>query len=184
MHVSINARHTIAGLLPGRGVGAEIGVFRGAFSRVLFAQTQPRRLFLVDPWQNSPRPEHARSWYAEGGPNDMARIHADVVRTFSAAPYAGRVEVVRSASATWLAAQPDASLDYVYIDGDHSLEAVRQDIALSVAKVRPGGMIALDDYGLGQWWGDGVVRAVHESLATLPLLIHFCAEGQVALRRL
>lgn len=183
MRVNINARQIIASLLPRQGVGAEIGVFRGAFSRVLFAQADPRRLYLVDPWENSARPEHAKSLYANGGANDMRRIHADIVRTFAAAPYAGRVEVVRSASAAWLAGQPDASLDFVYIDGDHALDAVRQDIALSVAKVRPGGVIALDDYAFGQWWGDGVVRAVHEALATLPLLIHFCADGQVALRR-
>lgn len=183
MQVALNARITLAALLPRGGVGAEIGVFRGAFSRVLFAQARPRRLFLVDPWENSAQPEHAQSWYAEGGANDMGTIHADVVRSFAAEPYAGRVVVVRSRSAAWLGAQPDASLDFVYIDGDHSYDAVRQDIALAVAKVRPGGIIALDDYGLGSWWGDGVVRAVHEALASLPLLIQFCADGQVALRR-
>jgi predicted O-methyltransferase YrrM len=183
MHVALNARHTVAALLPRGGVGAEIGVFRGAFSRVLFAQARPRRLFLVDPWENSARPEHAQSWYAADSANDMAGIHAAVVRSFAAEPYAGRVEVVRSSSAAWLGGQPDASLDFVYIDGDHSYDAVREDIALSVAKVRPGGTIALDDYGSAQWWGDGVVRAVHEALAGLPLVIQFAADGQVALRR-
>ena len=184
MQVSLNARQTIAGLLPKRGIGAEIGVFRGDYSRTLFAQTQPKRLFLVDPWENSPRPEHERSLYASSTGTDMAAVHAEVVRKFSGAPYAGRVEVVRSASVPWLESLADASLDYVYIDGDHTYDAVRQDIALAVAKVRPGGVIALDDYALGQWWGDGVVRAVHEALAAQPLLILFCADAEVALRRL
>lgn len=184
MQVSINARNTIAGLLPKRGVGAEIGVFRGVFSRTLFAAAQPSRLFLVDPWENSAAPAHAKSWYGRGSANDMEAIHADVVKAFSAAPYAGRVEVVRSRSAQWFATVEDQSLDFVYIDGDHSYDAVREDIALAVAKVRPGGVIALDDYSLGQWWGDGVVRAVHEALAREPLLLMFCAEGEVALRRL
>jgi hypothetical protein len=184
MQVSISARATIAGLLPKRGVGAEIGVFRGEFSRMVFAAAQPKRLFLVDPWENSAAPEHGRSWYGEGSPNDMAKIHADVVKTFSAEPYARRVEVVRGRSAPWLAAQADGSLDFVYIDGDHGYDAVHEDITLSVAKVRKGGVIALDDYGLGKWWGDGVVRAVHEALVAQPLILMFYADGQVALRRL
>jgi predicted O-methyltransferase YrrM len=184
MKISLDARATVAGLLPKRGVGAEIGVFRGVFSRTLFAAAQPKRLFLVDPWENSDAPEHARSWYAKEGANDMDKIHAEVVRTFAAEPYTGRVEVVRSRSAAWLSGIADQSLDFVYIDGDHSYAAVRQDIALSVAKVRKGGLIALDDYALGQWWGDGVVRAVHEALVAEPVLLTFAADGQVMLRRL
>lgn len=183
MLMTVNARSTIANLLPKGGVGAEIGVFRGAFSRAIFSAARPRRLFLVDPWRNSAAPEHEKSWYAPGA-NDMDRIHGEVVAAFAGKPYAGRVEVVRSASAPWLAQLPDEALDFTYIDGDHSYDAVRQDIALSVAKVRQGGIIALDDYALGSWWGDGVVRAVHEALAAHPLMIVFCAETQVALRRM
>lgn len=184
MQVSLNARTSVASLMPRRGVGAEIGVFQGAFSRVLFAAAQPKKLFLVDPWENSADPAHAKSWYGKDSPNDMTRIHAEVVKSFSAPAYAGRVEVVRSRSAPWLSAQPDQSLDFVYIDGDHSYDAVREDLTLAVAKVRKGGVIALDDYALGQWWGDGVVRAVHEALVAQPLILMFVAERQVALRRL
>lgn len=39
-----------------------------------------------------------------------------------------------------------ASLDLVYIDGDHSELAVRRDIALWLPKIRPGGVICGDDY--------------------------------------
>jgi hypothetical protein len=184
MQVTLNARATVAGLLPKRGVGAEIGVFRGAFSRTIFAAARPRRLYLVDPWENSAAPEHAQAWYAKEGGDDMQQVHAEVVRTFAAEPYAGRVEVVRSRSAAWLSGLADRSLDFVYIDGDHSYAAVREDIALSVRKVRTGGVIALDDYLLGQWWGDGVVRAVHEALVDEPVMLMFCSDGEVMLRRL
>ncbi|WP_230166456.1 hypothetical protein [Roseomonas sp. CECT 9278] len=43
-------------------------------------------------------------------------------------------------------------------------------------------MIALDTDAPGQWWTTPVARAAHKLLATLSLLIHFCADGQVALR--
>lgn len=184
MQAVLDVRQTLAAMLPKGGIGAEIGVFRGGYSRRIFAEAKPKRLFLVDPWRNSDQPEHARALYAQGGGNEMEEIHAAVTQAFSVRPYVGRVEVVRSMSAPWLASLDDAALDFVYIDGDHTYAAVREDLTLAVAKTRPDGMIGLDDYSLGQWWGDGVVRAVHEALATLPLMIAFAAEGQVALRRL
>ena len=53
------------------------------------------------------------------------------------------------------------SWDFIFIDGDHSYEAVRQDIALWAPRVRPGGMIGGDDYHEKEY--PGVVQAVHEA---------------------
>jgi predicted O-methyltransferase YrrM len=41
----------------------------------------------------------------------------------------------------------DASLDLVFIDADHSQEAVARDLLAWVPKVKPGGVIAGHDYG-------------------------------------
>jgi predicted O-methyltransferase YrrM len=41
----------------------------------------------------------------------------------------------------------DASLDLVFIDADHSEEAVLRDLEAWVPKVKPGGLIAGHDYG-------------------------------------
>lgn len=41
----------------------------------------------------------------------------------------------------------DGSLDYVFIDADHSYEKVSADIDAWRPKVRPGGMLAGHDYG-------------------------------------
>ncbi len=51
----------------------------------------------------------------------------------------------------------------VYIDGDHSYEAVRDDIKAWLPKVRKGGILAGHDYGAG--W-PGVQKAVHEILGS------------------
>jgi len=50
-----------------------------------------------------------------------------------------------------------ASIDFIMIDGDHTYEAVRDDIAAFLPKMKKGGIMAGDDYG----W-PGVQRAVHE----------------------
>jgi predicted O-methyltransferase YrrM len=53
------------------------------------------------------------------------------------------------------------SLDVVFIDLDHSYEAVKEDIQLWVTKVKKGGYIAGDDYH--ENW-KGVIQAVDELL--------------------
>jgi len=57
---------------------------------------------------------------------------------------------------------PDASFDWIYVDGNHLYEYVRADLERYDPKVKPGGLIAGDDYGVRGWWDDGVTRAVDE----------------------
>ncbi len=55
---------------------------------------------------------------------------------------------------------PDKSLDMVFIDADHTYNAVRDDIAAWLPKIRIGGIISGHDFGLRFI---GVVMAVHEA---------------------
>ena len=55
----------------------------------------------------------------------------------------------------------DASLDFVFIDGDHFYEGIRADINAWLPKIKPGGFIGGDDYG-HITGSEGVQRAVHE----------------------
>ena len=55
----------------------------------------------------------------------------------------------------------NASLDFVFIDADHSYEAVKRDIAAWLPKVKSGGVIAGHDYC--HWPGFGVIEAVTEA---------------------
>lgn len=54
----------------------------------------------------------------------------------------------------------DASLDFVFIDADHSYAAVSRDIDAWIPKVKKGGIIAGHDYC--NWPGFGVIQAVTE----------------------
>lgn len=71
----------------------------------------------------------------------------------------------RSSSSDAVIRFPDDHFDWVYIDGNHSYPFVSQDLANFLPKVKPGGIIAGDDYGPGGWWKDGVIRAVDEFIA-------------------
>lgn len=61
------------------------------------------------------------------------------------------------------------TLDFAFIDADHSYEACKEDLELWAPKVRAGGIVAGHDYG-AIW--PGVVEAVHEYVANNGLKLH------------
>ena len=55
---------------------------------------------------------------------------------------------------------PDGSLDFVYIDSNHSYDYVMEDLINWSRKVRKGGIVSGDDYY--NFGGAGVVGAVDD----------------------
>ena len=181
----VAARRAVLKLLPKGGIGAELGVWKGAFSDALLTIAQPRLLHLVDPWQQNMDPAYDDALYGARMDESMDAIHADVCARFARQIADGTVRIHRMTSHAALSAMPADSLDYVYIDGDHSFAAVRSDLDFALDTVRPGGLICLDDYRMDKWWGDGVIRAVNQALGAHPdgLVAVFCANTQFVLRK-
>lgn len=154
-------RRQVLRALPKGGVGAEIGVYKGGMSARLLRRTEPEKLFLIDPWQVNPEVE--RGWWGtEVGQPKLDEIHEGVKRRFAAEIEAGIVEIRRAESAEAGKEFPDAYFDWVYIDGNHTYEYVKADLEIYRKKVKPGGIIAGDDYLKRGWWEYGVKRAVDE----------------------
>lgn len=169
---AVRGRRWLLELLPADSVGAEIGVWRGDFSAYILEVVRPRRLFLIDPWQSANDPGHAGALFDRPQP-DLDELAESVRFRFAPEIAAGRVVIHRATSAAALAELPDGSLDWVYIDGDHEYEAVRSDIAGYQRKIRPGGLLAGDDYRVRGKYHSGVKRAVDEVVAagTLELVV-------------
>ena len=116
--------------------GAEIGVWRGEFSERLCAENPALHLFCVDPWQAYP------GYLAPSGVELASDAYGQAqVRL---APY--RVTILKKSSLAALEDIPDDSLDFVYIDGNHSFLHVVQDLEGWSQKVKPGGIVAGHDY--------------------------------------
>ena len=137
-----------------RGVGAELGVFRGDFAAHILARVQPTRLWLVDTFTGL-----VTSGDQDG--NYPARINmADQLAAVRARFAAYRqVEVVQSLSHAWLAGRAPGSLDWVYIDTDHTYATTAAELAAARTAVRAEGIIAGHDYAPAY---PGVIRAVNE----------------------
>lgn len=115
-------------------------------------------MIAVDLW--APQPGHDEvpggqsyegNWQHD---HHFANFSAHVAREFP-----NRVQVIRECS--WEAADhvADGVLDFVFIDADHSYDAVCKDIKAWRPKVRGGGLISGHDY---EW--PTVANAVHDTL--------------------
>ncbi|HET6499031.1 MAG TPA: class I SAM-dependent methyltransferase [Coriobacteriia bacterium] len=129
-------------------VGAEVGVWQGRLSERLLAARPRLRLYMVDRWL-APPPED--SYYASGAQMarhpqrtfDLARMEAER-RT---APWVERRCILHMDSVTAAGCVADGSLDFAFLDGDHSYDGVTRDLRAWAPKVRPGGLLCGHDYG-------------------------------------
>lgn len=61
-------------------------------------------------------------------------------------PFGNQVIKYSSFSEPWLKSHKEDRYDFIYIDGDHSAEAVASDISLAWPLLKSNGIMALDDY--------------------------------------
>lgn len=147
--------------IPPGGVGAELGVLQGNFSRVLLESSRARRLHLIDPWYLL-TPE----WPWAGGNPSTVDALIKVLGENREEIREGRVVVHVRDDLDALEDFDDGYLDWAYVDSSHAYEHTRAELALLARKVRTGGIICGDD-----WRPDpahrhhGVCRAVREFVA-------------------
>lgn len=137
------------------GTICEIGVFRGDFSRVLLNNTLPSELHLIDIFSGK-----LGSGDKDGNNMIYTDLNDEYERLKKLYSNDTRVKIHRGYSYEVLNSFGDEYFDMIYIDGDHSYDGVKKDLALAVLKVKNGGLIAGHDYNIAEF--PGVVRAVGE----------------------
>ena len=170
----LETRRKLLALMPKGGVCAEVGVWQGGFSAEILAITEPAMLHLIDPWEYMP--EFSNTGFGRSRNADrMSEMHAQVVATFRDDP---RVIVHRATSQAALSALPDGGLDWIYIDGNHNEPFISADLGLAMAKVKPDGVIAGDDYLWDSGSGQPVKAAVDALVSHLGEAATFTRLGQ------
>ncbi len=144
-------------------VGAEIGVLRGKLSAYLLAARPDLTLFMVDPWQEWPagsRYEQSPAVYAHTRqPSWDSICRAAMGRTEFARR---RRRVLRLPSIEAAKRVPAGSLDFAFVDGDHTYEGCIEDIRAWLPKLKPSGLLCGHDIELGPNPKWGVKKAVDE----------------------
>jgi Protein of unknown function DUF115/Methyltransferase domain len=154
-------------LQDGPVTGAEIGIFAGDLSARLLSR-KDLTLYLVDSWKGGGLDYHAGShdFHASlsQAKQDAYRDRAiAMVRSVDGNAFeSGRAKLLALSSVEAARSVDDDSLDFVFIDADHSYEGCAADIAAWYPKLKPGALLSGHDYDnpVDQTWG--VARAVQE----------------------
>lgn len=72
----VYGRKFLLDMMPTHSVCAEIGVDRGAFSEEILATVNPKKLHLIDPWENDPdRYDSVCGKFADRVESGQVQIH-------------------------------------------------------------------------------------------------------------
>ena len=124
----------------------EVGVYRGGFaSAILSGADCIERYFMVDPW----RPLEAWNKPLNTGVAEFEDAYMEALKATEA--YADKTTVLRDVSKRALKRIEDGSLDFAYIDGDHTLRGITVDLVNLLPKMREGGLIGGDDFVKNIW---------------------------------
>jgi len=159
-------REELLNILPKNLEWIELGVFLGEFSKEIYKICSPSKLYLVDLFPNMMTSgdkdgNNIRSLNISLVPNELSNYFND-----------DNVIVIKSRTTDFIKEliTKNKIVDVVYIDADHSYEAVKQDLNLSYEIVKKGGFICGHDYTNHMF--PGVVRAVNE----------FCLEKELSIK--
>jgi hypothetical protein len=109
--------------IPKNLVMAELGVFKGDFSKILLIKTTPKKLYLVDIFTG-----HAGSGDKNGNNFEMVDLDMTYYSLLDLYANNNQVEIIKNSTSGFMSSIADSYLDMVYIDADHSYEAVSIDL--------------------------------------------------------
>ena len=140
-----NRADQIAGLSIDKGGRvAEVGVWRGAFSKVLVDLLKPRQFVAFDIFTG----HLETNWNGMTGQQLFDGLTHRQFYEREMAPFAANVTVVEGDSRQTLRPYADRSFDLVYIDGNHYHEFVKSDAELGAEMVKDAGFLVFNDYML------------------------------------
>lgn len=146
-------------------IGAEIGGWKGhTTKRILELVPTIEKYYVIDPWELYV--EYEKSLDPRG---DFAKMVKDMENVFNefkkrVRPYKSKIEIMKMFSSEAVKNIPDESLDFIFIDGNHAYEYVKEDIVNWIPKVKMGGLISGHDYDRRDGTNLEVQKAVDEML--------------------
>jgi len=142
-------------LIPQKGVIVEIGSWKGG-SSVELAKANKKyekkaSLYCIDTWDYREGYNHPELCKLAKG-EDIYEAFKNNMRDYSCT-------VLKGLSEMFLKQFENESVDLIFLDADHSYEAVKQDISNWWLKLRHDGIFCGHDYGRTEY---GVTEAVNE----------------------
>ncbi len=144
--------------LPMFGTVAEIGVSEGSFSKCILHINKPKALHLIDCWEYQKSPAYTND-PSNASQQEQDRRFKNVQKTFQQYKNVYIHKVYSLAAAKTF---PKEYFDWIYIDANHTYNAVKKDLEAWYPKVKKTGIIAGHDYTKKPFFPIGVIQAVDE----------------------
>lgn len=135
-------------------VGSWLGKSTCYLGRIVKDSGKDILVYAVDTWKGSINEEFHQEFVEKHG-GDLKHLFLE---NMTNGDVISHIVAMQSDSLDAATQFEDESLDMVFIDANHSEEAVRADIDAWFPKVKIGGLIGGHDYHKS--WGQGVVAAV------------------------
>jgi hypothetical protein len=145
--------------LPKGGKAVELGVYRGDWSAKLMSTVGFDELWLVDSWEMkkeelNPFPDHPahlagleqafKEFYK--GETTSAALEAGFIEVQQKFGQNPKVKILRKRTFEVVKLMADGFFDMIYVDANHQYEFVLRDLIEFAAKLRPGGVMILNDF--------------------------------------
>lgn len=115
---------------------AEIGVEYGGYTDIYYSDKY--EIHLIDMWQTE-----GNDFYFSQNPGQVEKGYNQIIEKYSNKE---NVKIVKMKSDKASLLYPDEYFDWVYLDADHSYEAVINDIKNWLPKVKKGGILSGHDF--------------------------------------
>jgi hypothetical protein len=155
---------------------AEVGVWLGDFAAAMLQHCPYiETYYMIDPWA------HLSDWNKpfNVSAEQFEVVYREAMRKTEFAK--DRRVILRGRTKEVVGQLADAALDFVYIDGDHTLRGITLDLLLMFNKVRPGGFIGGDDFNPTTQWEHG---PGFEPTLVCPFAVYFAEAMDAPIRAL
>ena len=125
---------------------AEIGVWRGEFSNLIYNFSLPKKLILVDPWVFDPKIRGCAPQVDGNEPLNQKFFDDAKLSVYKKFKGLEEVNILDTDSFNASTIYDDNYFDYIYIDGEHSYNAVFNDLTYWYPKLKKNGKIFGDDF--------------------------------------
>lgn len=135
-------------------VGAEIGIYTGGNAKSILQTLNIKKLYLVDAYKS----------YEGYVGTKFKEAERKAINNVSF--WKNKVKFIKKMSADAIDEIPE--LDFIYIDGNHAYEYIKQDLENYFGKIKQGGIMAGHDFYFSE---DKIIKAV----------IEFCLKNKLKL---
>ncbi len=130
----------------------EVGSYRGESAQIFLGTNRFSRIYCIDPWKMYYDANDGAAF------TDMAEVERDFDQRVGVD---SRVVKVKGTIDTFLEQYPDVSIDFAYVDGCHTYDAVKHDLKCIMSACPP--RVAIGGHDYEKSW-EGVRNAIEECL--------------------